>query len=329
MPLVGSDRRLVHLTGGDGRIVRLTGGDRLAPPVNNASGAGALPRLTSSGSAAALGLASGGGALARLGGSGSAMVRLTASGSAALAALAGSGIADVFSPSQIVSAWLRNNTLSGGVASEPDVLNDNPAVQPSSALQFTGEPDGAMLSDGSVSMAWALASSNDSRDRWGFARWVSFASVASVQWLYSVSTSGANANRLRFGITNTGALQAVIFIGNNLNGQQVVGPPGAVAAGVPAFLRLAYAVDGATEEDKIRLFVGEVPQELTFTPFGSGGTLGQLRDAAGSANLGAVNPSGSQCLSNGSRLGRNGFVMSDNLTTQQGIDLMNFEPLAA
>lgn len=254
-----------------------------------------------------------------------AVVSIT--GGTALGAVEATGGADVvFSPASVVSAWLRNDTLSGGVASEPDVLNTNPAVQASAGLQLTGEAAGSMVSDGSVVMTWPMAASNNSQNQWGFARWVEFASVASVQWLYSVSTSGSNLNRLRFGITATGAVQAVIFV-SNTDGYVAASAAGAVSAGAPVFFRLAYDVGGATDADKIKILLGEVEQTLTLTPFGSGGTLGQLRDATGSANLGAVNTSGSQCLGSGSRLGRNGYVMSDNLTTQEGANLMNFEAL--
>lgn len=313
MPLIGSDRRLIHLTGGDGRLVRLTGGDRLAPPVNNASGAGALPRLTSSGSAAALGRASGGGALARLGGSGSAMVRLTASGAGALPRVAASGAAEAnFDPSGlgVVTAWLRNDTV-GAVSSVTDVLNSNPAVE-GGAVQPIGNADSSVTFPTQSSLLWPITAANFNVDTWAIVLWVRSPLNTATRTFYRIRniTNGASAESLALQLSGSEAISCDVYH-DPVTIRRAVTPISLIGDDTPHMVTIEWNKNGATEADKFVISVDAVVRSLAFVNAAGapGGMPPQLVSATGNAMIAANNPAGSS-LPLAGRLSKNVSIIA-------------------
>lgn len=261
-------------------------------------------------------------------------------GNAPLPPLQSSGIASVerFSPlmDPALGAWLRldASTPSGGEwDTVVDAKSSNPAVQPSAnrkpaaALSNNGLP--VMVYDGSDMLTWPLTAANSAVDRWGIALWIKFASVGATQHIHNVmspgASGGANLTRAIFNVLNTGGIAFNVFT-LNFNGRGFNSANGIITTGVWYFCRVQYDrfqpnefdSTGSVTDAKVRIYLNESAIALNGINQGSGGTIGALTNATGSAYIGAANNSDTPvaALQNGTQMG-DVYVFNDNLTPER------------
>jgi hypothetical protein len=195
-----------------------------------------------------------------------------------------------------VTAWLRNNTLSGAISSVPDVLNPaNPAVQGTAGQRPTGNADGSMSFDGGDCLQWPLIAANNGRDSFGLAFGIKQAAFPGFTFLFAISNlaSGASAQKIVAYSHFSGAIVIVVFTGPN-TGRQFGSPSATLAAGVAKYLTFEYDnIGGATELDKMVLTAGGAVKVLAPSNFGSPPAIGQLTLATGNMIIGAEGADGS------------------------------------
>lgn len=243
-----------------------------------------------------------------------------------------------FSPDQVtaVSAWLRlaaSTAVAGEYATVVDVLNSNPTSQtdaarkPAAATAANGLP--VMTYDATDMLVWPVAASNNSTTKWGIAFWFKPSASASTQHFFSGydDAGGASAKRIQFFEQATSAIAASIYISGS-NGRKGLTSNNVLTNGTWAFVTLLYNSSGATEDDKLKIFVNCVNLgPLTFSNVGIGGTLGDMVSITGNYIIGARNDSGAptQPLANNSQIGPNIYVFDAIPSTAELTALMNFE----
>lgn len=247
-----------------------------------------------------------------------------------------------FSPVAVsaVSAWLRlspGTIVSGAYSSVPDVLATNPASQSSSALRPTagtsanGFPICTFVKATPTSLSWPKASNNNSTQKWGFACWVKATSYPAQAYLFEFGGATARYDNERINLFFNSSRSIFIEVfGQDTTGYN--GRVGSVATAAPVagtwfWLRVQFDGSQGTEAGRLKLFLNEVEQTLSFANIGTGGTPVLLRTNAESipgviGNF--TNDSDTSIAFNGA-IGPNAFTFSDSPTSAQGTALMNFE----
>lgn len=235
----------------------------------------------------------------------------------------------VFDPNGItlgaVTSWLRNATLSGGVASMPDILNpSSPATQGTAGLQPTGQANGSMTLDGGDVLVVPFHANNNGTTAIGFAFWLNLTNLASTRVPWSqTGAAGASASRGRSDFLATGAHDRT----GGAAGGAGSNAAASITTGAAHFISIEY--DGtAALAARHSLFVDNVLVATTVDNLPAA-----LAAATGTWTIGAIDTSGTSGLLG--TLGRNFFVMNAKmpgatqglLTSTAREALMRFEPL--
>lgn len=207
-----------------------------------------------------------------------------------------------FDPSQIsaIVAWLRvaQATASGGlISSVPDVINTNPAAQPSAGrqpVQFTSANGLACVTiAGDDCLVWPITAQSSAAALCGYGFWMRRGTLAATNRIIRVGpgTNGASGNRI--GIqTSLTSLTGFVAITTNANTKNA---DVAVLSAGWHFVTIEYNGAMATDATRLVITVDGVVQTLVFT---GAATLGpDLAPATGNILLGNNNDgSGSQSL---------------------------------
>lgn len=257
------------------------------------------------------------------------------------ALLAASGSAP-FAPTEVsaVSAWLRlqgATTVSGDYSSVPDMLTTNPATQGTAALRPTagtstnGLPTALFVASEPNTLNWPKASNNNGTQQWGIACWVKMTAYAGAG-RYIFDSGGLTARYDNMRITlfyNASRNLAVEYFGQDTvgyNGRLGVAAAAGAVAGTWFWVRVQFDGTQGTEAGRLKLFVNEVSQSLTFSNVGAGGTPVLLRTNAESiAGVIGAFDNADTTLSMDGTIGPNIFVFNASPTAAQAAALMNFE----
>lgn len=235
-----------------------------------------------------------------------------------------------FSPVSVsaITAWLRNETLSGDIESVPDQLNSNPATQAEPARQPTAVADGSMtFDDVNNCFGWDLTDENNDRDEIGYVFSFKPLSDAVAETLLSIrsQTGGASANKLHI-LQNSGRLQMTIYMSAS-TGRIAQTPVASITTGVN-FVKFYYSSAGATEADKVKVTINGVSQTLSFSNLGAGEALGTLPAVTGRMLIGALADQAIASSPYGGTMARNlVYALGRDLTATEETNLRNFEPL--
>ena len=231
----------------------------------------------------------------------------------------------------VLGSWLRNDTLSGGIASVSDILNpSNPAAQATSGLRPTGNADGSIGFGGAHVLAWPLITANNNRDTIGYYTWINPASFVGnpIIWCANAVGGGASANKLTFRIFGDGSLQLFYYTTTLFRLATVTGNP--LSTGTKYFVGFEFDSGAGSEAAGVNITIGGVVQTISFSNTGS---YGQLAAVTGSALIGnqATNGAGNAITAT---YGRDSWVLNGKmagatrLLTPTGLAaLMNYEPL--
>jgi hypothetical protein len=235
-----------------------------------------------------------------------------------------------FNPSSLtkVTAWLRNAATSGAISTWESMLYYNDATGPS-GKEPTGGTGGLLTFATNDVMSWPLNATNNQTTKTGFACWVKQPSnILETVIRIGSGTLGATAQKLAVFINTSRRIRFDAFI-SGADGRSFATPVNAIpAAGTSFWLRVAYDSGGATEADKVKIYInGVTAGALTGTNMGAGGTIGVLPTVTGNALIGNGNNGVAAQALNGD-LGPNFYCLNDDLTATEELNLMNFEPLA-
>ncbi len=239
------------------------------------------------------------------------------------------------SPTQVsaVSAWLRlaqGTTSAGKYTVIPDVLANNPAVQPDTDRQPTAASSANGLPvatwNGANIFTWPAAANNASTAKWGFMVWVKTVSNIGARQRIFHTPAGSNTKRQTFDIVSGGIATNIYQTdGNGRDWSKTSG----ITASAWQCIRFAFDGSAVLDDDKIQVFVNEA--KVTGASIGTQGTLPTMTalQAAGGTNLLGAGPndvdSPGAPLLNGVQTGPNWFVFNDSLLAADAVRLMNFE----
>jgi hypothetical protein len=227
-----------------------------------------------------------------------------------------------------VSAWLRNAATSGAVSTWESMLDANDASGPS-GKEPVGGAGGLLTFATNDVMSWPLTAANNQTTKTGFACWIKQPSnILETIIRIGTGTLGANVQKLAFFINTSRRLRFDAYI-SGADGRSFATPINVIpAAGTAFWVRFAYDSAGATEADRVKIYINGVSAGvLTGSNLGAGGTIGTLPTATGNALIGNSNNGVAAQAFNG-EMGPNFYCLSDDLTASEELNLMNFEPLA-
>jgi len=236
-----------------------------------------------------------------------------------------------FDPTQLtkVCGWLRNFTSSGDVVAWANALNPgNPAMQTVPARR----PSGSVANGYPISvfatndvLVWALGAENNSNTKFGLALWMRQPiSAAEALFEIHVGTNGADVRKFTFYAQTSRRLYAEAFISGSNGRRGTTASDALPVAGTWVWVRVFYDSSGATEDDRLKIYINGGLQALTFSDLSAGGTTGVLPTAAGNALIGNHNDGTASGDYNG-EFGRNFYVLQEDLTAQEDADLRDFE----
>lgn len=251
---------------------------------------------------------------------------------------------DSFNPAGVVSCWLRNNTLSGLVASVPDLINTgNPALQSQSTRRPDGLADGSMQFTTNDALVWPLTAANNGTLYWLWAGWVKHDGAAVVAEAYvtiEALTNGASADKIRFTRHSGGGAMRVDVYFDGVNGRRF-NSSNNFNGTTPMFLTCEFNATASGEANQLVVTVDTVVQSGAFSnlnvPVGtmsdglSPGVTGNMiignrRDAATGASSFNGRKGGNQFFG---AVGPMPGVTQGLLTPAARTALMGIEPLAA
>lgn len=192
-----------------------------------------------------------------------------------------------FYPTQLAGLkfWLRNTVSSGPITSVADLLASNPATQVDTDRTPDGAAGNGVAFDGSDVLTWPITAANlGSATKFWLGCWIKpINSAGVVQIFFSTYFGAASFYRVECSFSPTGkvtlgytAADVSQKFGNSTSN-------GSVSTGVPAFIIWAYDSTGATDADKVHIYVDGVDIPLTFS---GTATLGALNAVTGNHIIG-------------------------------------------
>lgn len=244
---------------------------------------------------------------------------------------------DAFLPSQlsVMSAWLRNDTLTGNISSVTDVLNLNPAVQGVDDRRPSGDTDGSMTFLTNDVLSWPLDASNNGGTRWGCAAWFELdAPGATNQTLGVITliTGGASARKINIVKNTADRLTVDVYI-NDTDGRRF-STTDTTFTTAPVFVTVEIDTSKSPEANQVKITLNGDVQTWSASNLGSGGSLTSLVIPTGNMLIGNGRDSAANAPFQG-RMGRNWYQFGSTmpnvthglLTPTAITNLMNFERL--
>lgn len=246
-----------------------------------------------------------------------------------------------FSPNQVaaVSAWLRfpqGTTASGDYSSVPDLLASNPATQGTAAIRPTattsanGLATALFVGSEPNTLNWPKASNNNSTQKWGIACWIKMTAYSgAARYLFDFGGLTARYDNMRVTTYfNSSRNIGVEYFGQDTvgyNGRQGVANAAGAAPGTWFWLRVQFDGTQGTEAGRLKIFVNEVEQVLSFSNVGTGGTPVLLRTNAESiAGVIGAFDNADNSLSFDGTIGPDIFTFNDSPSSQDATNLKNF-----
>lgn len=161
-------------------------------------------------------------------------------------------VSDGFNPAGIVSCWLRNATLSGQVASAPDLINpSNPALQSTIDRRPDGNADGSMQFLTNDVLVWPLIDANNGTQHWLWGAWVEHDANA-IEYYCNIFnlTNGASATKLEFWRHTNGSLRFDIYTSAG-NGVRFTTTASGLVATDPVFVMAEFCATQSGDSNQV------------------------------------------------------------------------------
>ena len=247
-----------------------------------------------------------------------------------------------FSPNAVssVSAWLRfaqGTTVSGDYSSVPDLLVSNPATEsvaaqrPTAGTSTNGLTICTFVRAEPNQLSWPKNANTNSSQKWGIACWVKNTTYPALCYLFDFGGATAAYDNERINVAFNSSRNIIVELfgqdTSGYNGRQGLASAAAAAAGTWFWLRVQFDGTQGTEAGRLKIFVNEVEQSLTFSNVGTGGTPVLLRTNASSVPgvIGNFTDNTDTTYGVNGAVGPNIFVFSDSPTSAEATALMNFE----